>query len=184
MELSLSNTAPYNTNKLPVLRTKQWRRVGEWRYNSSFNSSHIGPRRNFPRILCIPNRTPAVQTEAGNWTLLLRSCSPRPLTNHVLLAHRHFHFNVSFRLSKNRTLALLAWISGRRTWEVTCIRLFGLFLSGLIWDYGPYEQSVGLIGRVINSAPRPQPTQDSTNVEYMHTDDHASSHIRTHDPSA
>jgi hypothetical protein len=57
------------------------------------------------------------------------------------------------------------------------------FPSELIWNYDSYRQSVGLLGRVISPVARPLPTQDNTNTEETRTNIHASSEIRTHDPS-
>jgi hypothetical protein len=57
-----------------------------------------------------------------------------------------------------------------------------MFPSELIWYYGYYRQSVGLLGRVISPVARPLPTQDNTNTEETRTDIHASSGIRTYDP--
>jgi hypothetical protein len=45
------------------------------------------------------------------------------------------------------------------------------------------RQLVGLLGRAISPVTRPLPTQDNTNTEEKRTDIHASSGIRTHDPS-
>jgi hypothetical protein len=45
------------------------------------------------------------------------------------------------------------------------------------------RQLVGLLGRVISPVARPLPTQDNTNIEEARIDIHASSAIRTHDPS-
>jgi hypothetical protein len=39
------------------------------------------------------------------------------------------------------------------------------FSSELIWKYGSYRQSVGLLGRVIIPVARPLPTQDNINRE-------------------
>jgi hypothetical protein len=58
-----------------------------------------------------------------------------------------------------------------------------LFPSQLIWNYGSYRQSVGLLGRAISPVARPLPTQDNTNTEDTRTDIYASSGIRTHDSS-
>jgi hypothetical protein len=52
------------------------------------------------------------------------------------------------------------------------------FPSELIWNYGSYRQSVGLLVRVISPVARPLPTQDNTNTEI-----HVSLGILTHDPS-
>jgi hypothetical protein len=57
------------------------------------------------------------------------------------------------------------------------------FPPELICNYGSYKQLVGLLGRVIGPVTRPLPTQDNTNTEETRTDIHASSRIRTHDPS-
>jgi hypothetical protein len=43
--------------------------------------------------------------------------------------------------------------------------------------------SIGLLGRVISPVARHLPTQDNINIEEPLTDIHASSGIRTHDPS-
>jgi hypothetical protein len=55
--------------------------------------------------------------------------------------------------------------------------------SELIWNHGSYRQLVGLFGRVISPVARPLPTQDNTNTGERRRDIHASSRIRTHDPS-
>jgi hypothetical protein len=44
------------------------------------------------------------------------------------------------------------------------------FSSELIWEYGSYKQSVGLLERVINPVPMPLPAQDKTNREEMRTE--------------
>jgi hypothetical protein len=48
---------------------------------------------------------------------------------------------------------------------------------------GLYKELVGPLGRVISPVVRPLPAQDHTNTEETRTDIHASSGIRTHDPS-
>jgi hypothetical protein len=53
----------------------------------------------------------------------------------------------------------------------------------LIWNYGSYIQLIGLLRRVISPVARPLPARDTTYTEEMRTDIHASSAIRTHDPS-
>jgi hypothetical protein len=57
------------------------------------------------------------------------------------------------------------------------------FPSELIWNYGSYRQLVGLLRRVISPVARPLPTQDNTDTEETRTDIHASSGIRSHEPS-
>jgi hypothetical protein len=42
---------------------------------------------------------------------------------------------------------------------------------------------VGLLGRVVSPVARPLPSQSNTNTEETRTHIHASSGIRTHDPS-
>jgi hypothetical protein len=57
------------------------------------------------------------------------------------------------------------------------------FPSELIWNYGSYRQLKGLLRRGISPVARPLPTQDNINTEESRTDIHASSEVRTHDPS-
>jgi hypothetical protein len=63
------------------------------------------------------------------------------------------------------------------------VRLSDLFPSEWIWKYRSYRQLVRLLGRVISPVARALSTQDNTNAEETWTDIHASSEIRTHDPS-
>jgi hypothetical protein len=57
------------------------------------------------------------------------------------------------------------------------------FPSKLIWSCGSYRQLVGFFGRGISLVARPLPTQGNRNTAQTRTDTHASSGIRTHDPS-
>jgi hypothetical protein len=63
------------------------------------------------------------------------------------------------------------------------ISLSVLFQWELIWCYGSYRQSAGLFAQVTILVSRSLLTQSNKNIEEMHTDIHASSGIRTHDPS-
>jgi hypothetical protein len=60
----------------------------------------------------------------------------------------------------------------------TALWTLAAFFSFLI-----YTQSVGLFGRGISRRKAATYTQNNTNTEWMHTDIHALSGIRTHDPS-
>jgi hypothetical protein len=55
--------------------------------------------------------------------------------------------------------------------------------SELIRNYRSCRQLVGFLGRVISPVARLLLTQENTNTEETRTDFHASSGIRTHDPS-
>jgi hypothetical protein len=46
-----------------------------------------------------------------------------------------------------------------------------------------FSQTVGLLGQEVSPSQASTYTQDNTNTEYTHTDIHASSGIRTHDPN-
>jgi hypothetical protein len=65
-------------------------------------------------------------------------------------------------------LSLLRFVLG----PLTC------FPSELIWNCGSYREVVGLLGRLISPVAKPLPTQDNINADI-----HASSGIRTPDPS-
>jgi hypothetical protein len=53
----------------------------------------------------------------------------------------------------------------------------------LIRKYEAYTHLIGPLGQEISPAAKPLPTQEETNTKETRTDIHASSGMRTHDPS-